>query len=663
MGASPEGVGWVRGWRLVPVAVAGLVAAVAATLAAVAVNAATSGTVGWYRVVERHPLWWTAAATVAVAAGGLLVWRVQGWYDRRLAELVPAVQRPEPWVIDRPEEVSQIAAALRGKRGETVGITTVVHGAGGFGKTTVAKLVRADPRVLHRFRRRVYWVTLGRDAGKEVLPGLVNGLIAQLEPDQAVTFTDARQAADHLVAILVKGPRRLLIVDDVWSEEQLAVFPVAGRCARLVTTRNPSLAAGSVVPVEVDQMSQAQALALLSAGLQPLPPVLAEALVQEAGRWPLLLRLVNKILADQARLQLDVARAAEDLLGRLHAGGARRLDPLSGAAGRQLDVTDPAQRSKAVWATIEASTGLLGHAELDRLRELAVFAEDETIPATLVAALWQATGRLDQMAAGALCARLADLALLTLIPGDDGGTITIHDVIRDYYCKELGAGRLAQLHQTLLDTIAKNLPAAAAAAGPGMVTAWWVLPGQARYLREHLIEHLLAAGRDSQAEQTATDLRWADARLRASGPAGPSADLALIGTPRAERLRQVLGQAAHLWSRTSLTPADVDLALLYDGFTFNAVSWLEGLGFCGYGEAYDWLDGGRRIALGGELPVNPHGGQLSEGRTHGFGFIYEAVAQLRHEAGERQVADATTAVVTSGGGTPSGVLLLQRQGA
>ena len=123
---------------------------------------------------------------------------------------------------------------------------------------------------------------------------------------------------------------------------------------------------------------------------------------------------------------------------------------------------------------------------------------------------------------------------------------------------------------------------------------------------------------------------------------------------------QVLGQSAHLWSRTSLRPGDVDVALLYDGFTFNAVSWLEALGFCGLGEAMDWLDKGRRIALDGDLPVNPHGGQLSEGRTHGFGFIYEAMVQLRHDAGDRQVANAQTAVVTSGGGTPSGVLLLRR---
>jgi len=126
---------------------------------------------------------------------------------------------------------------------------------------------------------------------------------------------------------------------------------------------------------------------------------------------------------------------------------------------------------------------------------------------------------------------------------------------------------------------------------------------------------------------------------------------------------QVLGQAAHLWTRTSLRPADVDVALVYDGFTFNAISWLEALGFCGLGEAKDWLDGGRRIALDGDLPVNPHGGQLSEGRTHGFGFLYEAMAQLRHTAGDRQVPGAATAVVTTGGGTPSGVLLLRRDGS
>lgn len=124
-------------------------------------------------------------------------------------------------------------------------------------------------------------------------------------------------------------------------------------------------------------------------------------------------------------------------------------------------------------------------------------------------------------------------------------------------------------------------------------------------------------------------------------------------------LPQSLGPARHLWSRTTLRPDDVDVALLYDGFSFNALSWLEGLGFCGFGEAGDFIDGGRGIAIGGALPLNPHGGQLSAGRTHGYGFVREAVLQLRGQARGRQVSDPQVAVVTAGGGVPSGAMLLR----
>ncbi len=123
---------------------------------------------------------------------------------------------------------------------------------------------------------------------------------------------------------------------------------------------------------------------------------------------------------------------------------------------------------------------------------------------------------------------------------------------------------------------------------------------------------------------------------------------------------QVFSTAAHLWSRTDLGPRDVDVALLYDGFTFNAVSWIEALGFCGLGEAAGFIDGGRRIALDGALPLNPHGGHLSAGRTNGYGHLLEAVAQMRGQAGERQVVGARVAVVTTGGAIPAGCLLLRR---
>ena len=96
--------------------------------------------------------------------------------------------------------------------------------------------------------------------------------------------------------------------------------------------------------------------------------------------------------------------------------------------------------------------------------------------------------------------------------------------------------------------------------------------------------------------------------------------------------------AAAMWARTDLRPADVDVAQLYDGFTIEVVWWLEALGFCGAGEAGDFVEGGKRIALGGELPLNTWGGQLSGGRLHAaFGHTAEAVRQLRGEAGARQV--------------------------
>lgn len=124
---------------------------------------------------------------------------------------------------------------------------------------------------------------------------------------------------------------------------------------------------------------------------------------------------------------------------------------------------------------------------------------------------------------------------------------------------------------------------------------------------------------------------------------------------------------AHLWTRTDLTPADVDVAELYDGFSFLAMVWLEALGFCGRGESGPFVEGGGRIALDGELPLNTHGGQLSAGRLHGFGFIHEACLQLRGEAGDRQASGrggsgrpVEVAAVANGGGPIAGAMLLTR---
>jgi acetyl-CoA acetyltransferase/uncharacterized OB-fold protein len=121
------------------------------------------------------------------------------------------------------------------------------------------------------------------------------------------------------------------------------------------------------------------------------------------------------------------------------------------------------------------------------------------------------------------------------------------------------------------------------------------------------------------------------------------------------------GAADAMWARTDLRPGDVDAAQLYDGFTIELVWWLEAMGFCGPGEAGAFVDGGKRIALGGDLPLNTWGGQLSGGRLHAsFGHTAEAVRQLRGEAGDRQVKDAEVVAVTNVGGIEAGASLLTR---
>jgi acetyl-CoA acetyltransferase len=118
--------------------------------------------------------------------------------------------------------------------------------------------------------------------------------------------------------------------------------------------------------------------------------------------------------------------------------------------------------------------------------------------------------------------------------------------------------------------------------------------------------------------------------------------------------------AAEMWSHTDLTPRDIDVAELYDGFTFVTLDWLEALGICGDGESGPFVEGGTRISLEGELPLNTYGGQLSAGRMHGYWVLHEAVLQLRHQAGGRQVAGAEVAVATVGAGPITGCMLLTR---
>jgi acetyl-CoA acetyltransferase len=155
---------------------------------------------------------------------------------------------------------------------------------------------------------------------------------------------------------------------------------------------------------------------------------------------------------------------------------------------------------------------------------------------------------------------------------------------------------------------------------------------------------------------TAADLRQPPLRIEAIGSA-------LHGRDSWDQRADLTTMAAHdasemMWQRTDLRPTDVDVAELYDGFSFLALMWIEALGFAEHGQAAEFIGDGSAISLGGELPLNTAGGQLSAGRLHGFGLLHEACTQLWGQAGDRQAGHPQVAVVGIGGGPLGGCLLL-----
>ena len=111
-----------------------------------------------------------------------------------------------------------------------------------------------------------------------------------------------------------------------------------------------------------------------------------------------------------------------------------------------------------------------------------------------------------------------------------------------------------------------------------------------------------------------------------------------------------------LWAQSGLTPADIQTAVLYDHFTPFTLIQLEELGFCGRGEAKDFVAGGA-IEIGGRLPINTHGGQLGEAYIHGMNGIAEGVRQLRGTS-VNQVDGVEHVLVTAGTGVPTSGLIL-----
>jgi acetyl-CoA acetyltransferase len=155
----------------------------------------------------------------------------------------------------------------------------------------------------------------------------------------------------------------------------------------------------------------------------------------------------------------------------------------------------------------------------------------------------------------------------------------------------------------------------------------------------------------------AKDLPHPPAYVRAIGQSSLPPTRGVQTTPLESLLANARSIGQDIWRQTGLTPTEIGVADLYDGFSMLAIIWLEGIGFCEEGQAFEFIQDGR-IAMDGLLPVNPSGGNLGAGRLHGCNHLMDGILQMMKRSGPRQVEDAEFGLVTIGPPSPFAPALL-----
>jgi hypothetical protein len=428
--------------------------------------------------------------------------------------------------VARPGLMDDLLGAVRRPGASAVGMVTGLWGAGGFGKTTIARLLVHRDEVREHFPDGVVWVTVGEDtAGPELAEKVLNA-VCLLGGDRPAV-TDPVAAGAELGRV-VGGRRVLLVVDDVWSAAQVEPFLIGGPGAvRLFTTRIRGVLPDSAELVRVDQMSRGEAEQLLRAGVGGVSGGVVAGLLAATGRWPVLLALVHgAVRADQS-----AGRGAEDAMREI-------LHELSATGPTALDITDTQERHTAVARTIGVSLNRLTAQQRARYLELAVFGEDVVIPGPVLAPYWKATGGWSGFQTRRYCQRLAELALVSDYR-QDPDRVVLHDVIRAYL-REQTQHRRGELHRVLIGAHRSLVPE------EGGISAWWQLPAEHSYLWAWLPTHLRGAGWEQELRACLHHPGWLVGKLEQVGPAGLEADLALSDDPVSRALGTAVRHNAHV---------------------------------------------------------------------------------------------------------------------
>ena len=373
--------------------------------------------------------------------------------DESRVKRVP-MMAPEPPAdfVPRPVEFEAIKRRLLDAKGDAVGITAALRGAGGYGKTTLARALAHDPDIQDAYFDGVLWVELGEQGGQRVIP-VINDLVALLSGASPQTTT--LEAARTALAEALGDLRILLVIDDVWARSHLDPFLHGGHggrhTTRLVTTRFDKELPDTAVRQPVDAMQAGEALALLAHGL---PPDQARTCARElAGlatrlhEWAQLLKLASGFLRDRVlKFRQPLAGAVAEAGQRLTARGLPAFD--------DPKAKDYEGRHKSVAAAIGLNLDLLDAERRARFGELGIFPEDVDVPVGIVARLWRATGGLDAFATVDLLSDLFDLSLL-LDLDLDRRTLRFHDTTRQFLQDAARkAGQLAAQHARLAAAIA-----------------------------------------------------------------------------------------------------------------------------------------------------------------------------------------------------------------
>jgi hypothetical protein len=427
--------------------------------------------------------------------------------------------------VPRPAEFARLKQLLLDTHGEPVAITAALRGAGGYGKTTLARALCADPDIQDAFHDGILWTTLGEQPGP--LLGRLHDLIATLKGERPDFSTE--EAAASQLAELIADRRILLVLDDLWQAAHARPFLRGGpHGARLITTRNSDTLPANAQEAKVDAMQGREAVALLRGDLPAGEDAALAALAARLGEWPLLLRLVHGGLRDRtvhAKAPLADAIAYE---GRL-------LDKRGLTA---FDARNPEARSDAVAKTIGLSLELLTADERARFAELAVFPEDIAVPIRTVELLWSYTAGLDDLDTESLLQRLAGLSLLLDLDLTTR-TIRLHDVIRAWLRGEAGQ-HLPDLDRTLVEAYRRQCP-----------TGWPKGPEDDGYYFQWFPTHLRFADTDAWRALLA-DYEWMEAKLRHASATSLILDYADVTNRELRLIGDALRLSAHVIGRDSV---------------------------------------------------------------------------------------------------------------